>query len=172
VVKQHLLGLSLGEEQQEGVGGVGQAEAEHPDPDGAVAGVELDPDRVVATRDQFPRHAQPAQHLQGARLDGQRTRLVDAVELTVNDAHRRTKRPQLGGQGEPGRPGPDDQDVQLLARRNHDVRLARMATRMKNSSSGLEPPRWTEVVDARGAAPPAARPRRRASGGLLDFLKF
>jgi hypothetical protein len=72
VVAEDLLGLGLGDEQQEWIGGVVQAEAEQPDADDAAAGVELDPDRVVAPRDQFLGDPQPAQDLQGAWLDSQR----------------------------------------------------------------------------------------------------
>ena len=53
MVSQHLFSLGLGDEQQERIGGVVQAEPEQPDADDAAAGVELDPDRVVAPRDQL-----------------------------------------------------------------------------------------------------------------------
>jgi hypothetical protein len=72
VVAEHLFGLGLGDEQQEWVGGVVQAEPEQPDADDAAAGVELDPERVVAPLDQLVGQPQAAQDLQGARLDAQR----------------------------------------------------------------------------------------------------
>jgi hypothetical protein len=72
VVSQDLFGLGLGDEQQERVGGVVQAEPEQSDADDATAGVDLDPDRVVAPRDQVLGDPQPSQDLQGARLDSQR----------------------------------------------------------------------------------------------------
>ena len=112
MVTEHLFGVGLGDEQQERIGGVVQAEPEQPDPDDAAASVELDPDRVVAPLEQLLGNAQPAQDLQGAWLDGQRARLVHAVELPVDDAARRPHRLQLGGEGEAGRSGTDDQDVE------------------------------------------------------------
>ena len=69
MVSQDLFGLGLGDEQQERIGGVVQAEPEQPDADHAAAGMELDPDRVVAPPDQLLGQPQPAQDLQGARLD-------------------------------------------------------------------------------------------------------
>ena len=63
VVPQHLFGLGLGDEQQEGIGGVVQAEPEQPDADDAAGGVELDPDRVVAPRDQLLGQPQAAEDL-------------------------------------------------------------------------------------------------------------
>ena len=53
VVPQDLFGLGLGHQQQEGVGGVVQAEPEQPDADDAAAGVELDQERAVAPLDQL-----------------------------------------------------------------------------------------------------------------------
>ncbi len=108
VVVQRPLGLCLGDEQQEGVGGVGQPETEQPHPDDAAAGVELHPDRVVAALEQLLGDTQPAQHLQGAWLDAQRARFVDAIGLAVDDAAGRIERPELGGEGEAGRSGADD----------------------------------------------------------------
>ena len=127
VAVQHRLCLGLGDEQQEGIGGVVEAEPEQPHPDGAVAGVELDPDRVVAARQQLLGHTQPAQHLKGARLDGQRSRFVDAVGLPVDDAGAGPERLELGGQREAGRPGADDQYVKPLAVGGCHVRVARAA---------------------------------------------
>ena len=98
-----------------------------PDADDAAAGVELDPDRVVAPRDQLLGQPQPAQDLQGARLDGQRARLVHPVQLPVDDANGRPERLELGGQGEAGRSGPDDQDVERVAVGGGHVRAARVA---------------------------------------------
>ena len=115
MVAQHLFGLGLGDQQQEWIGGVVQAEAKQPDADDAAAGMELDPDRVVAPLDQLLGQPQPAQDLQGARLDAQRARLMHPVQLPVDDANGRPERLELGGQGEAGRPGPDDQDVEQIA---------------------------------------------------------
>ena len=70
---------------------------------------------------------QPAQDLQGARLDAQRARLVHPVQLPVDDANGRPERPQLGGQGEAGRSGADDQDVERVAGGGCHVRAARVA---------------------------------------------
>jgi hypothetical protein len=70
VLDEDLFGVGLGDEQQKGVSGVGQAEPEQPDPHGPAAGVELDPHRVVAARQQLLGHADSAQDLQGARLGG------------------------------------------------------------------------------------------------------
>ena len=112
VVDQDLLGVGLGDEQQERIGGVVKAEVEQPDADDAAASVEVDPDRVVAPRDQLLGNPEAAQDLQGPRLDGQRARLLHPVQLPIDDANGRPERRELGGQGEPGRPGPDDQDVE------------------------------------------------------------
>ena len=60
VVTEYLLGVGLGDEQQERVGRVVQAETEQPDADDTTAGVELDPDRVVAPRDQVLGNTEPA----------------------------------------------------------------------------------------------------------------
>jgi hypothetical protein len=121
MVAEDLFGLGLGDQQQERIGAVVQAETKQPDADDAAAGMELDPDRVVAPPDQLVGQPQPAQDLQGARLDTQRARLLHPVQLPVDDANRRPQRPQLGGQGEAGRPGPDHQNVeQLTAGRRHD----------------------------------------------------
>ena len=127
VVSQHLFGLGLGDQQQERICGVVQAEPEQPDADDAAAGVELDPDRVVAPRDQVLGQPQPAQDLQGARLDAQRARLVHPVQLPVDDANPCSERLELGGQGQAGRPGPNDQDVEQVAVGRHHVRAARVA---------------------------------------------
>ncbi len=115
MVEQHLFGLGLGDKQQERVGGIGQPQAEQPHSGGAAASVELDPERVVAARDQLLGHPEAAQDLQGAWLDSQRPRLVDAVGLPVDDPTGRPERPQLGGQGQAGRPGADDQHVKRVA---------------------------------------------------------
>jgi hypothetical protein len=72
LVAEHLFGLGLGDQQQEGIGGVVQAETNQPDTDDAAAGMQLGPDRVVAPPDQLPGQPQPAQDLQGTRLDSQR----------------------------------------------------------------------------------------------------
>jgi hypothetical protein len=53
VVEQDLFGCGLGDEQLERIRGVVHAEPEQPDADDAAAGVELDPDGVVAPHDQF-----------------------------------------------------------------------------------------------------------------------
>ena len=54
-------------------------------------------------------------------------RLVHSVQLPVDDADGRPERPQLGGQGEAGRSGPDDQDVERVAGGRCHVRAARVA---------------------------------------------
>jgi hypothetical protein len=66
----------------------------------------------VAAGDELRRDAQTGQHLQGPGLDSQGAGLVDAVDLTVDDAEPRAERPKLGGQGQPGRTGAHDEDVE------------------------------------------------------------
>jgi hypothetical protein len=92
-----------------------QAKTKQPDPDHAAAGMEPDPDRVVAPPDQLVGHPQPAQDLQGPRLDTQRPRLPHPLQLPVHNPNRRPEHPQLAGQGQTGRPRPDDQNVEQIA---------------------------------------------------------
>ena len=126
VVAQHLFGLGLGDEQQERIGGVVQAEPEQPDADDAAAGVELDPDRVVAPLDQLLGQPQPRRT---SRVRGwtPNARLVHLGPAAGRRCERRPERPQLGGQGEAGRSGPDDQDVEQVAVGGCHVRAARVA---------------------------------------------
>ena len=151
VAAQDLFGLGLGDEQQERIRGVVQAEPEQPDADDTAAGVELDPDRVVAPPDQFLGDPQPAQNLQGARLDSQRTRLVHPVQLPVDDADGRPQRPQLGGQGEAGRSGADDQDVERVPAGRYHVRAARVARQ-----------RWAALPASMTGSGSRSQPRRPA----------
>jgi hypothetical protein len=72
VVAEDLFGLGLADEQQERIRRVIQAQPKQPDPDDTAAGVELDPDRIVAPRDQLVGQPQAAEDLQGPRLNSQR----------------------------------------------------------------------------------------------------
>src|SRR4029453_19414934 len=49
------------------------------------------------------------------------------VQLPVDDANRRPERLELGGQGQAGRPRPDDQNVEQVAVGGGHVRVARVA---------------------------------------------
>ena len=73
----------------------------------------LQPDRVVAPLDELCAIPSPRQHLERPRLDGERARLVYAVELPVDDPDGSAERVQLGGERQPGRTGADDEHVRL-----------------------------------------------------------
>ena len=116
-VAKDRLGLGLGDEQQEGEGGVGQAKAEQAYPQGPAAPIQPQHHRVVAAPQQLRGRLQPTQHLEGAWLHDQGPGLVHPVGQPVHDPERHPQRLQRPGQGQPGRPGPHDQDVQPTATR-------------------------------------------------------
>jgi len=115
VLAEHGFGLGLGEEQQERVGGVVQADVEQPQRHRVAAGVHLQVDGVVAPFDQGLGDAEAAEDLEGARLDGQRARLVHAVVLAVDDPGAGAVGVELRGQRQAGGAGTDDEHVELLA---------------------------------------------------------
>jgi hypothetical protein len=71
MLAEDALGLGLGEEQQVRVGGVGDAEVEQPQGDGAAGQVRPELDSRVAVVEQLAGHAVPGEDFQGAWLDGQ-----------------------------------------------------------------------------------------------------
>ncbi|MDQ0746123.1 hypothetical protein QF034_000354 [Streptomyces africanus] len=68
--REDRLRLRLREEEQEGVRRVVAADVEHRHVQRAAGQMQVQPDRRVPPVDQFVRHAEPGQHLQGAGLDG------------------------------------------------------------------------------------------------------
>jgi hypothetical protein len=148
--------------QQEGIGGVGQPEPEQPHPDRAASGVELHPDRIVAVCQQLLGHPQPPQDLQRARLDRQLTRLVHSVGLPVDDPYRRAERLELGGQGEAGRSGADDHNVEPAVGWGHHVRVARLASRL-GAARPVAPRRSRGPAEVSRSGSSRAGSRRRGS---------
>ena len=73
-----------------------------------LAEMHLQPDRVVAPLDQLLRDAETPQHLEGARQHHQRARLVDPIELAIDDPDRRTERIELRRERETRGAGTDN----------------------------------------------------------------
>ncbi len=85
------------------------------------AAFDRDPGRgeVVAELEQLVGDAETGQDLQGAGLDGQGAGLVDPVVCAVDEAGPHPVRGELGGQGQAGRSGADDEDLDRVA--GHDL---------------------------------------------------
>ena len=86
VLAEDAFGLGLGQEQQERVGGVIQAEVEHWHRQYPAGDVHAQLHSPVSASDQLVSDAEAGQNLQSARLDRQRAGLVHPVQATVDEA--------------------------------------------------------------------------------------
>jgi len=139
VLIQHRLGLRLRDEQQERVRGVLEPDVEEPRAHQLPPGMHLQLHRVVATLDQPLRDAEAPQNLKRPWQHDQRTRLVHAIELTIDDPDRGTERVELRGQRKARGAGTDDQNARPRAQLG-----AAVATldrhRLDNPTRRLDPP--------------------------------
>ena len=139
VLAEDGLGLRLGEEQQERKARVVQADVEQGRTRGSGPAVHLQLDGGVAPLDHGVGKAEPAEHLQRPRLDGERPGLVDPVELAVDEPEPGAERLELRRQGQAGRAGADDQDVDRFGHRSPVSTAglrARTKTDQKPSATG------------------------------------
>jgi hypothetical protein len=114
VLVQHRFRLGLRDEEQERVGGVLEPDIEQADRQHPLAEVQPQLYGVVAPLDQLLGDPERPQHLQRARLHRERARLVHTVELAIDNPDAGAQRVQLRGEREPGGPGADDQNADLL----------------------------------------------------------
>jgi hypothetical protein len=120
---QDAFGFGLGQEQEERVGGVGDADVEQPHGDRPPAQVHPQLNGRVSGCDHLCADPQSGQHLQCARLDRECSRLVRTVELPIYEPEPRAERSQLRRQGQSGGSGADHQHVN----RSGDLTLCGLA---------------------------------------------
>jgi hypothetical protein len=124
MLAEDTFGLGLGQEQQERVGGVLQAEVEHRHRQHPAGDVHAQLHSPVSAGDQLVGDTQPGQNLQGARLDRQRAGLVRPVQATVDEAGPDTECGQLRSQCQPSRSGAHHKHVDQPAGHDATLRLA------------------------------------------------
>jgi Domain of unknown function (DUF1330) len=124
VLAEDAFGLGLGQEQQEWVGGVIQAQIEHRHCQSPAGDVHAQLHSPVSAGDQLVGDTETRQNLQGARLDGQRAGLVHPVQATVDEAGPDTEGGQLRSEGQPSRPGADHEHVDQPACHDATLRFA------------------------------------------------
>jgi len=115
VLVEDRLGLGLGQEQQERVGGVVQADVEQRKLRGTGAGVQLHAHGGVAAFDEGVGQAEAGENFEGAGLYGQGAGLMHLVGLAVDDPEPGPERLELGGEGQPGGSGADDEQGHWVA---------------------------------------------------------
>jgi hypothetical protein len=146
VLVQDRLGLCLGDEEQERIGGVLEPDVEEPDCDDSLAGVNLHLRGVVPPLDQRLRDPEPTQHLERARLR-ERARFVHAIELPVDDPDASAERVELGREREPGRPGANDEHVRVARCRHWEIHVTGSSTLAWRGLSSFTPrgilAKWT-----------------------------
>ena len=130
------LGLGLGQEQQERVGGVLQPEVEHRHRHYPAGDVHAQLHSPVPAGNQLIGDTKAGQNLQGPRLDRQRPGLMHPVQATVDKPGPDAEGGQLRREGQPGRPGADHEHVDQLAGHDATLRPAAGADTPRRSGHG------------------------------------
>jgi hypothetical protein len=104
----------LGDEEEEGKGGVFKTDFEESEAANAPTGVHLKLDCVVPAPSQLVSDPERSQQLKCPGLNRKRARLVGPIKLPVDDPKRGPERVKLGRQGQAGGPGTNDQNADLL----------------------------------------------------------
>ena len=147
VLAEDAFGLGLGQEQQERVGGVIQAEVEHWHRQYPAGDVHAQLHSPVPGGNQLVGDTKSGQNLQGARLDRQRAGLMHPVQPTVDQAGPNAEGGQLRSEGQPSRPGTDHEHVGQLAGHDATLRLATGADTPKAERSRAVSPKRTGPAD-------------------------